>query len=145
MLSATCRPDGRFRGANARRKTGTDRGFLCKDGGMAEPTVEARETRVQQEEADFARLVRSGARMPGDQAPADYRRLLRPALWVVVAGCIPVGAIVGLIVGMVNEPGNHDYIGRGVVPAFFAVVGAAVGAAFAAFGGLALLLTRPKG
>ncbi len=145
MLSVTCRPEGRFRGATARRKTGTDRGFLCKDAGMAEPTVEARETRVPQEEADFARLVRSGARMPGDRAPTNYRRLLRPTLWVAVAACIPVGAIGGLIVGMVNEPGNHDYIGRGVVPAFFAIVGAVVGAACAAFGGLALLLTRPKG
>jgi hypothetical protein len=112
---------------------------------MAEPTVEARETRVQQEEADFARLVRSGARMPGDRAPADYRRLLRPALWVAVAACIPIGAIGGLFYGFANEPGNHDYVGRGVVPVFFAIVGAAVGGAFAAFGGLALLLTRPKG
>ncbi len=111
---------------------------------MAEPTVEARETRVQQEEADFARLVRSGAQMPGDRAPADYRRLLRPTLWVAVASCVPVGALVGLMVGIVNEPGNHDYIGRGVVPAFFAIVGAAVGGAFTVFGGLALLLTRPK-
>lgn len=159
MPNATGRPNGRFRGVTARGKRGghgeeascdrsgprTDRWFVCEDAGMAEPIVESREARVQQEEADFARLVRSGAQMPGDRAPADHRRLLRPALWVAVAACVPVGAIVGLLIGIVNEPGNHDYIGRGVVPAFFAIVGAAVGGACTVFGGLALLLTKPKG
>lgn len=159
MPNATGRPNGRFRGVTAPGKRGghgeeascdrsgprTDRWFFCNDAEMAEPIVESREARVQQEEADFARLVRSGAQMPGDRAPADHRRLLRPALWVAVIAAIPVGGIAGLIFGVVNEPGNHDYVGRGLVTAVFAVVGAVVGATVAAAGGLALLLTKPKG
>ena len=113
MPNATGRPNGRFRGVTARGKRGghgeeascdrsgprTDRWFFCNDAGMAEPIVESREARVQQEEADFARLVRSGAPMPGDRAPTNYRRLLRPALWVAVIAAIPVGGIAGLIFG----------------------------------------------